>query len=223
MLCFASAAFSAPPESVQLTYDVYKGSIKIGVIDESYTRNKDNYSLSSTTSAIGLLALFKPGKIIISSTGKATPGGLKPLLFKDQREREERRNRSAEFDWEAKQLTLIQQTLRTVVPLPVGTQDRLSAMYQFMFLSLKNATVLDFPMTNGGKLDNYHYLIAHSQPLATPAGEFTTLYLDNQPKSGENRTEIWLATKLHNLPIKMVITDTEGDQLSQVLSKYDIK
>jgi len=31
-----------------------------------------------------------------------------------------------------------------MVALPDGTQDRLSAMYQFMFLSLQSASTLDF-------------------------------------------------------------------------------
>ncbi len=221
-LCLLSSAFAAAPDSVQLTYDIYKGSLNIGQIEETYTRDKDHYTLSSATRAVGLLAVFKPGKILISSSGLVGPKGLQPLRFSDHREGEESRDRSAEFDWDKRQLTLIRQKQRTVVALPDGAQDRLSAMYQFMFLSLQPATMLDFPMTNGSKLDNYQYAISLKQQLQTPAGKFDTLYLDNQPKKGESRTEIWLATEHHNLPCKMIITDADGDQLTQVLSKLSI-
>jgi hypothetical protein len=222
VFCPLSSAYAASPNNVQLTYDLYKGSINIGLIEETYTRDKDHYTLSSTTRAVGLFALFKSGKIIISSSGSVSAKGLQPLRFSDQREGEEHRNRRAEFDWETKQLTLIQKKLRTVVALRDGTQDRLSAMYQFMFLPLQSATSLDFPMTNGSKLDNYRYTIIHQHKIKTPAGDFDTLYLDNQPKKGESRTEIWLATEHHNLPCKMTITDADGGQFTQVLSKLSV-
>lgn len=222
VFCFLSSARAAPPDSVQLTYDVYKGSLRIGQIEESYSRNKERYTLTSTMRAVGLLALFKRGKILVSSSGVVGANGLQPLSFSDQREGEEKRNRSAEFDWETRQLTLIQRDQRTSVALPDGTQDRLSAMYQFMFLPLHPAASLDFPMTNGGKLDNYHYAISSGQKLATPAGDFDTLYLDNRPKKGESRTEIWLASAHHNLPCKMIITDADGGQFTQILSKISV-
>ena len=223
MLCLTSHALAAQPTSVLATYDVYKGPLRIGQIEESFTRDKDHYTLTSTTHAVGLLAIFNPGKILISSHGLVGNRGLQPSRFSDQRERHESRNRSAEFDWNTRQLTLIQQEQRTSVALPDGTQDRLSAMYQFMFLSPQPGTTLDFPMTNGGKLDDYHYVIMRGEPLKTPAGEFNTLYLDSQAKKGESRTEIWLATQQYNLPCKMIITDPDGDQLSQILSSLAIK
>jgi len=223
MLCISGSAIAAQPTGVLATYDIYKGPMKIGRIEESFARDKDRYTLISTTRAVGLLAVFNPGKILISSSGSVGARGLQPLRFSDQRENHEGRNRRAELDWNAKRITLIQQAQRTSVALPDGTQDRLSAMYQFMFLSLQPGTTLDFPMTNGGKLDNYHYVITRGGQLKTPAGVFDTLYLDSQAKKGESRTEVWLATQQYNLPCKMIITEANGDQLTQILSKLDVK
>lgn len=214
---------AAQPTDILATYDVYNGHLKIGQIEERFVRDKDRYTLTSTTRAVGLLAVFNPGKIQISSSGLVGARGLQPLRFSDLRENHEDKDRRAELDWNAKRLTLIQRAQRTSFALPQGTQDRLSAMYQFMFLSLKAGTTLDFPMTNGGKLDNYHYAITRGETLKTPAGEFNTLYLDSQAKKGESRTEIWLATNQYNLPCKMIITETDGDQLTQILSKLEIR
>ena len=216
-------AFAAPPGSVQAVYEIYKGGLQVGQIEETYKRDKSGYTLSSTTTPVGLLAVLKPEKISIDSSGLIGKQGLQPLLFNHRRERDESKQSRAEFDWNAKQLTLIYQAQRKVVALPDGTQDRLSAMYQFMFLPLQSAATLDFPMTNGNKLDRYHYAITRGQKLKTPAGEFNTLYLDSQAKPGESRTEIWLDTQRNNLPRKMIITDANGDQLIQVLSKLDIQ
>ncbi|MCR4299255.1 MAG: DUF3108 domain-containing protein [Gallionella sp.] len=222
VFCPLSSAFAAPPDSVQATYDVYKNGMRVE-IRETYTRDKDRYTLSSVWTPVGLLALLKPEKILVDSSGLIGKQGLQPLLLNHRRELDESKNSRAEFDWGGKQLTLIYQAQRRVVALPDGTQDRLSVMYQFMFLSLQNAAVLDFPMTNGEKLDNYHYAITHNQTVKVPAGEFKATHLDSQAKPGERRTEIWLATQYNNLPCKMTITEANGDQLTQVLSKLTIK
>ncbi len=223
MLCAAAPALAAEPRSVQASYDVYKEGMKVGRIEETYIRDKDLYTLSSTTTPVGILAVFRPEKIFINSSGLVGKQGLRPLLFSHRRERNEDRDSRAEFDWDTRKLALIHHAQRTVIALPDGTQDRLSAMYQFMFLSLKSVGTLDFAMTNGNKLDNYHYALTPNQRLKTPAGEFDTLYLDSLAKAGESRTEIWLATRHHNLPCQMIVTDANGDQLTQILSKLDIK
>lgn len=223
MLCCAATAFAAPPASVQISYNIFKSGIPVGQIEETYTRNQNRYTLTSTTTPTGLLAMFKPEKIFIKSSGLIGKQGLQPLQFSHQRERDNSKDNRAEFDWQSKQLTLIHQAQRSTVALPDGTQDRLSAMYQFMFLALQPDTALNFPMTNGNKLDQYHYAIGSPMHLDTPAGEFNALYLDNQAKAGEGRTEIWLCMDHHNLPCKMIITDADGGQLTQVLNKFTIK
>ncbi len=223
MLCLVGSAVAAPPTGILASYDIYKGPMKIGRIEESFARDKDRYTLTSTSRAVGLLAIFNPGKIMLSSTGLVGARGLQPLRFSDLRENHEEKDRRAELDWNAKRITLIQQAQRTSVALPEGTQDRLSAMYQFIYLSPQAGTSLDFPMTNGGKLDNYHYAITRGETLKTPAGEFSTLYLDSKAKKGESRTEIWLATQQYNLPCKMIITDADGGQLTQILNKLDVR
>jgi len=220
VLCVANSSFAAMPSSVSASYDIYKGSLRIGKIEETFTRDKDHYTLSSTTRAVGLLALFKPGKIIISSRGLIGPKGLQPLYFSDQREGDESRNRQAEFDWNAGQLTLINHAQRSVVPLPAGTQDRLSAMYQFMFLSLEKLDMLNFNMTNGSKLDVYNYRITPDQSVTVPLGTFKALYVASVPEAGSNRTEIWLATEHADFPYKMVITEPDGGKLSQELTQF---
>jgi hypothetical protein len=94
-------------------------------------------------------------------------------------------------------------------------------MYQFMFRHLDNAASLDFMMTDGNKLDSYHYAIGSRQKLDTAAGSCDSLYVDSQAKPGESRTEIWLSTQ-NKLPCKMIITDARGEQILQLLSDLHI-
>ena len=223
LLCCVLPASALQPDSVQASYDVYKGGLKVGQIEETYTRNNDHYTLESVTTPSGLLAMFRPEKIVVRSSGLIGKRGLQPLLFSHQRGQDMSKQNRAELDWGNRELTLIHHGQRETVTLPDGTQDRLSAMYQFMFLPLQKAAKLDFSMTNGSKLDDYHYSIIHNQRIKVPAGEFDTMYLFSDAKAGETRSEIWLSTQHNNLPCKMIITDADGDQLIQVLSRFEIK
>ncbi len=214
-------AQAASPSRIQASYDVLKGNIKAIAISETYTRMQDRYKIESVSKAVGLLAVFKPETIRTTSEGTLTANGLRPLTYIQERKLDTERNTRADFDWAAKRITLTDRTGKRTLPLPAGTQDRLSAMYQFMFMPLQNTTTLDFDMTNGSKVDIYNYLITPDQSVTVPLGTFKVLYVASPPKAGESRTEIWLAVDHANFPYKMIITDPDGDKLTQVLTQFD--
>jgi len=109
-----------------------------------------------------------------------------------------------------------------VVALPDGTQDRLSAMYQFMFLSLKSASTLDFAMTNGNKLDNYHYALTPDRRLKTPPGSSTRcIWTARRRRAKPHRDLVG-----HAAPQPAVPDDRHRlgrRSLTQVLNRLDIK
>ena len=221
LFALLSGTAYAAPDSVQASYDVFISGLKVGQMDETYTRKGDHYALSSTTTPLGILAALKPGRIISKSEGSIGSSGLRPETFDHVRENDANKNGHAQFDWNAKKITLTHQGQKTELTLPEGAQDRLSAMYQFMFLDVDKLSSLDFAMTDGRKLDSYHYAVGSRQKLDTGAGPCDSVYLDNQAKAGESRTEIWVSTK-NRLPCKMVITDAHGEQVTQLLSSLHI-
>ena len=174
-LLFCAPVFAAAPDHVQVSYEIFSRGMKIGLLEENYSRNKDHYSLTSTTTPLGLLAAFKPEKLFLTSNGLVDKQGLRPQRFESKRENKPEKDLKAEFNWAETKLTLTHLEERTKLALPDGTQDRLSAMYQFMFMQLEGVSALDFAMTNGSKLDNYHYAIGAHQKLDTPAGQFDSI------------------------------------------------
>jgi hypothetical protein len=221
MLFSAGLACAATPTTIRASYDISKAGITLGKIEETYQRVADRYTLTSTTHAVGIFSLFKRGKIIVTSKGAIDDYGFRPLSISAIHDDDAKAGRSAELDWNAGKLTLIQSDKRDIIDLPARTQDRLSAMYQFMFLPLKEPN-LKFTMINGNYLLNFDFLISPGPVLKTPAGEFTTLYLDNKHQGLKERTEIWLATGSYNLPCKMIVTDPGGGKITQTLSKLEI-
>ena len=221
IFCSTSVLAANGPSRLEVSYDIVKDGIRGATITETYTRTQDKYHIESVTKAIGIVALIKPETIHVISDGVVTAKGLRPLSFSSQRKLDTDRNASADFDWESNSITLNDRSGKRVFPLQPGTQDRLSAMYQFLFLPLKEAA-LDFYMTNGIKVDIYNYLITTGQSVKVPLGTFKALYVASPQKSGESRTEIWLATEHDNFPYKMVITDPDGDKFTQVLTRFEL-
>ncbi|TXT25919.1 MAG: hypothetical protein FD134_794 [Gallionellaceae bacterium] len=214
---------AAAPSQIKASYDVLKGGIKGVAISETFTRTQDHYRIESVSKAVGLLAAFKPEIIRVTSEGVITDKGLRPSTYIQERKLDSGRNTRADFDWNGKRITLIERASELTQPLLAGTQDRLSAMYQFMFTPLQNASALDFYMTNGSKVDIYNYLVTPGQSVTTPLGTFQALHVASLPKPGESRTEIWLSTEHANFPFKMVVTDPDGDQLVQEITQYNVE
>jgi hypothetical protein len=88
LVCTAPQALfaSTPSLPVQITnvdahYDVLKGNIKVATMTETYTRTQDGYHIESVTKAFGLLAMFKPEVIRVTSEGTLTAKGLRPVTY----------------------------------------------------------------------------------------------------------------------------------------------
>ncbi len=226
MVTPASAAIgTAHPSNVRTVkaqYDVYMGSVKVATMKEVFTRTQDTYHAESVSRAVGLLAMFKPETIRATSTGAITAQGLRPHTFIQSRKLDTNRNTRADFNWTAQTIALSDKNGVRTVPLPAGTQDRLSAMYQFLYTSALNTSVLTFNMTNGSRVGDYVYQITPNQNVTTPLGTFKALYLHNPPKEHATRTEIWLVPEYANFPYKMNIIEADGREFSQVLTHLKI-
>lgn len=218
-----ATASAVAPTHIHVQYNVLKGNMKIGTINETYTRTQDSYIIESTWKAVGLLAMFKAETIQVTSTGNITPQGLQPITYIHKRKLDSKRNARAEFDWPAQRITLTDRDGTRTFPLPAGTQDRLSAMYQFMFVKINEVTSLEFSMTNGSKVDIYSYQITPNESVTVPLGKFKAIYVASPKRRNETRTEIWLATEHFNFPYKMILTESDGGSLTQVLTHFELK
>jgi hypothetical protein len=221
LTCFSAPLLAAPPSGVQANYDVYMGGIRVATMSETFTRTQDHYAIKSVSQAVGLLALFKPETISVNSTGTVNAHGLQPTTYTSTRKLDAHLNARADFDWVNHRLTLHDRAGQRSFPLATGTQDRLSAMYQLMFLPLQDMPLLKFDMTNGNKVDDYSYVITPGQSVTVPLGTFSALYAASPQEKNASRTEIWLATEHDNFPYKMVITDPDGHEFTQVLTSID--
>ena len=226
MLMLASAcgaADSTASLSTTANYDVFRNGWRVAVVSETFEAKDGTYRIVSESRPVGLLALLEKYTLRFASSGALTPSGLRPQFFEGKRSDTDSRQVRAEFGWEAGQLTITHDGRTEMLALPPGTQDRISSMYQFMFLTSQKVQRLEFFMTNGRKLDHYLYTVRPGGGLETRLGRIETLHLVKQHRADESGAEIWLAPQYRFLPVKLLIQEEDGTRYEQVITRIEIK
>ncbi|MDH5247260.1 MAG: DUF3108 domain-containing protein [Betaproteobacteria bacterium] len=218
----AWAATSAPRQVVT-TFDVYRNGFHIAEMRETFETTDGTYRIVSESRAIGLLSLFERRPVRFVSSGVLSADGLRPLRFEGKRSDDDKRRVRGAFDWDAGRLTIENGAQVQTLPLPRGTQDRLSFLYQFMFMAPFKEPRLVLDMTNGRKLGHYLYTLRTGVELDTPLGRMPTVHVVKQHKPDESGTEIWLAAQHRYLPVKMTITEEDGTRYEQVVTRLVVK
>jgi hypothetical protein len=212
----------AAPQSVHAQYEVSLNATPVGVMQDVFEMRDGRYSIVSETHATGVLALVQRRPARVTSSGEVDRSGLRPLAFEATRGNSDARRVRADFDWTAHTLTLTHDGRSETAALPSGAQDRLSVMYQFLFLNADQVRDLKFAMTNGRKIDQYRYAIGPDTALETSMGRLAVIHLIKQRAPGDTATEIWLAREHAMLPVKMRIIEDDGSRYEQVIVKLDM-
>lgn len=222
-LAIATAAAATAPSSIKADYDVYKDGLHIATVAENFEKNGNRYRIESDSNPAGLLAMFIRTKVKVQSSGTVNGAGLQPDKLDYGRLDDPSKNVSAAFDWDARQLRLTFDGKNETLPLASGMQDRLSVMYQFLFLPPEKLKRLEFQMTNGKKVEDYRYDLVGTEVLDTPLGKIKTLHLAKHRDPGENGTEVWLAADRNHFPVKLLILENDGSKYEQVITQLNIK
>ena len=211
------------PRLVKATYTGFMNGMSIGTITEQFESDGASYRIISDTKPVGLAALLQRQPLRFSSTGQIARDGLHPAQFEARRSANDAPQVSAEFDWSQRHLVLRHGGRTESMDLPAGTQDRLSVMYQFMYLPAERLRQLDFPMTNGRKLDRYRYRITPDVEIDTGLGRLKTLHLVKQREAGDTASEVWLSPLHHNFPVKLLVVERDGIRFEQVIQHLEVR
>jgi hypothetical protein len=224
LLTITAHAAAAPPSNVKAVYDVFKDGLHVATATESFERSDGKYQVVSEQTPAGLLAMFVRIRNKFISSGTVTMAGLHPQQFEINRLDDASKNVSDRFDWDAGLLRMTFDGRTETAPLAAGAQDRLSVMYQFMFLPVERLRDLSFQMTsNGKKIENYRYQIAGNETLDTALGKLKTVHLVKQREANDNGVEIWLAPDHNMFPVKLLIIENDGSKFEQVITRLDAR
>jgi hypothetical protein len=205
--------FVVPP-SARLKYDV-KGEIK----GFPYHVNGDLQWAQDgkTYSARVEISHFLLGSRVQTSTGQLGAHGLEPIRFGDK----VRSEVAAHFNYEASKITFSANT--PDVPLLPGAQDQLSVLIQAATMVAGNprqfspGSTLSFQAVGPRSSENWVFTVGIFEKLVLPGGELSALHLWRDPNGEyDSRLEIWLAPDLGYLPVRIRLSQANGDVVDQL-------
>lgn len=208
-LAWAGAAAAAPPARVELAYEIARNGYTIAEVSYLLEHDGRSYRISETAKGRGILALR--GTTRRTSRGLISAQGLRPVEFTD--ERTGRRTARASFDWARQTVTQQYRGEPRTEPLAPQAHDRLAFIFHFAFAPDKKGDAV-FDLYNGRGRSRHLYRPAGGERIKTPVGEFEALKLVRE-KEGE-RTELWLATELSYLPLRILVVEDDGTRYEQL-------
>jgi hypothetical protein len=210
MVLFAAAVQAAPPQRMELVYDLYRNGLKLGEVTDSFVRDGDQYTLVSTARARGALARLWPGTIRLESRGSVTAHGLQPERFSHARSDAPDRLATAQLDWSRQRIAYTYKgDAWETNGLAAGAQDQLSQLYQFMFLPALPAAY-HLQVVSGRDLNDYRYTGADGGALDTPLGVLATRRYERvADAAGQKAVTVWIAPAHGNLPVRVRVVEDE--------------
>ncbi len=166
------------------------------------------------------ISAFLIGSRVQTSTGRIGPHGLEPERFSDK----SRSEKAAHFDHSAARIRFSNNAPE--VPLLGGAQDRLSVFMQLAALfearpqAYPRGSVIEMQVAGTGGADRWRFEVESGpEPLNLPAGDISAIHLYRPPRlEYDNALEVWLAPQLHHLPVRIRITQKNGDVADQQLN-----
>ena len=172
----------------------------VGKAEYRWLRDGNRYELQSITESTGVIALFTAQKLLQTSIGEITENGLQPEAFVIQRGT--RRSDSALFDWTEKSLKLVDSENIQTVPLPAGTQDIMSVLFQFAFNPPSQGDI-EFSVATGRKLETYRFTVVGEEDLRLAGGRIRALHIRRPKTDTDDGMDVWLDRNRFHLPVKI--------------------
>jgi hypothetical protein len=156
------------------------------------------------------------------STGRITVEGLAPQRFSDKARSEE----AAHFQRDEGKVSF--SSNRPDAPLLPGAQDRLSVMLQLGAMIAGNpknfgpASTISIQTASTRDAEVWHFTVEGEETLQLPGGELKTLKLIRNPrKEFDQKIELWLAPGMDYVPVRLRLTQPNGDWVDQQWSSTD--
>ena len=204
------------PGSVRLKYEMTglsRGLTYYASGEMTWRQDGSRYEATMVVSA------FLIGSRSLSSLGDITVDGLAPKRFADKFRSEQ----VTHFQADKGKITFSANT--PDAPWKRGAQDRLSVFFQLASLLAGEPDRFPpgtkIPMYTAGQkdVDTWTFSISGSEVLNLPYGPVTAVKLTRDPRQAfDQRVEAWFAPSLGYWPVRIKITQHEGDYLDQQLS-----
>lgn len=220
----AAPAEIALPHQGRIRFLVTRGEgeqgLQLGVSVHSWRHDGATYAIQNVTETTGLVALFKPLKVVLTSEGTVGADGLVPREYRA--ERNGQAAEAARLDRESMRVVLSDAgKVRREAAMAEGAQDLLSHVYQIGLMGAPAS--VEMMIATGKNYSRYVFELVDAEKLATRFGELRALHYRTLAGEGEQTTEFWLARDYRNLPLRIRHIDRKGDIFDQTAVEIEIE
>jgi hypothetical protein len=159
------------------------------------------------------ISAFLLGSRSQSSVGRITAQGLQPERFTDKARNKEQ---TADFNFDTHQVTFSSKPQGAAIG--AGAQDRLSVFIQLGALlaaapeRYPPGTRITLTTASTRHAGRWSFSVEGPQTLDLPAGPTPALKLQRLPEPGDDqKAELWLGTDLNYLPVRIRLSQDNGD------------
>ena len=156
------------------------------------------------------------------SIGKITAEGLAPLRFSDKGRSEQ----AAHFERDKGKVSFSSNT--PDAPLGAGAQDRLSVLLQLSAMiagepaKFPPAATISIQTASTREAETWLFTVEREEELQLPGGTVHGLKLIRNPRREfDQKIELWLAPGMDYVPVRLRLTQPNGDSVDQQWSSTD--
>jgi hypothetical protein len=223
----AEAPLPGLPGSRTQRFRVYWGDFSkqqsVARLEYRLVNQGDRYELRTDVRAEGLISLVYSGTLSQVSVGSLGPDGLEPARYVEIRSKSS--ERVVDFDRKLGQLMSLDG--RSPVPMPVGTQDRLSVFYQLGLMMRREPStvtagqVIDMPVASMRSVQRERFVVVGEEMLMLPGGPIRALHLQRPVPAGSRdpRIDLWLGYDFEMMPVRLRLEESTDRVLDQVIDR----
>jgi hypothetical protein len=220
-------AASAPPPGQAPVAISIPGSVRLKYKLTGLSRNMNYHANGEMTwlrdgnryEASMVVSAFLLGSRSLSSVGEVTADGLAPKRFSDK----SRSELAAHFDADKGKITF--SANRPDAVWQRGAQDRLSVFFQLAGLlagqpgGFPAGSKIPIYTVGPREAETWAFSVEAEEALSLPMGELRALRLTREPRREfDQKVEAWFAPSLAYWPVRIKITQSNGDFVDQQLS-----
>ncbi len=176
--------------------------------------------IAATTPAISTIYPFKDEFSSLYDTAAGAPSHFEKRFVERKRVVRE----TVDFD-QFGRLAAIAVPRKPVqkVPIELGTQDPVSALYLIRTLNFKPGLQISFPVLDGGKIYLLDLHVAGTDLISTQAGSFNTYRIEIRLRReglalNDKRITLWLSNDAKRLPVLIAVNLSLGSALIELTS-----
>ena len=193
-----------PPE-FEATYDIHKGSLRVGKMNVSLKKVDEELVYESITKPVGMAALFLGDQVVTDrAVLKWIDNEYRTIEFvHDMKNSDKNRNEHYIFDWENNKAQVKYKDESSVLDVPKNTFDNYSAQLLLMRKPENNA-INNYSVISKGRLKEYKYELETTEVLDSKVGKLNaTKYVRRKDNDKKTTYFGWYAEKMNYIPIKL--------------------